>query len=426
MNRRMLMAAMRAAAPVLFLLSALVVRVRSQTRDFYLHDGDTVVFYGDSITEQGLYTAVVDLYTHTRFPGMKVRFYTAGIGGDRVTGGFAGGVDERLQRDVFPHQPTVVTIMLGMNDAGYKALNEETLANYTSGYEHILQTISKTLPHARMTLLGTSPYDEVTRPELVPGGYNAALLKLTAVNRQLAQKYNALYVDLNQPVVDALTRAKATDVTATEMMIPDRVHPGPVLHWVMAAAILKGWNAPMDVTSVSLDAAAPQLTGTAGAAVSSITKTGTGLTWQELDSALPLPLNADATDMNFMLKSSDVEQSLNQERLRVSDLKDGRYELLVDGKTVGSATAREWKMGVNLAEWKTPMRDQAQSAMYLIRDYEYTQLVHTRLLVRDRDAHLSSSAGDAELNKFQDLQNDLITAAVQPKPHSFLLQMVPQ
>ena len=393
--------------------------------DFYLHDGDTVVFYGDSITEQGLYTAVIDLYTHTRFPGMKVRFYTAGIGGDRVSGGFAGGIDERLKRDVFPHQPTVVTVMLGMNDGGYKALTDETVATYTAGYEHILQSIKQNLPTARITLLGTSPYDEVTRPPLVPGGYNAALSRLLAVNQQLAQKYGALYVDLNQPVMDTLTRAKSMDLTATEMMIPDRIHPASVLHWVMAAALLKAWQAPVTVTSVALDASTGKVTGTSGATIASLAKTDSGLTWQEIDSALPLPLNADNTDVDFMLKSSTVEQSVNQQPLRITGLADGRYLLLIDGKSVGSASAQQWQSGINLAEWKTPMRDQAQAAMYLIRDYEYTQLVHTRLLVRDRDAHQPSATGDAELNTFQDLQNGLIAAAARPKSHDFQLQKAP-
>ena len=57
---------------------------------FYLHKGDTVVFYGDSITEQNYYNQWVELYTATRFPWMRVHFYGAGVGGDRVTGGGAG------------------------------------------------------------------------------------------------------------------------------------------------------------------------------------------------------------------------------------------------------------------------------------------------------------------------------------------------
>src|SRR5690606_37292146 len=58
--------------------------------DFYLKNGDRVVFYGDSITERRLYTTLVETYVVTRFPGMNVSFVSSGWGGDRVSGG-AGG-----------------------------------------------------------------------------------------------------------------------------------------------------------------------------------------------------------------------------------------------------------------------------------------------------------------------------------------------
>src|SRR5690348_17702461 len=53
-------------------------------RHFYLRDGDRVVFYGDSITDQRLYTAFVETYVVTRFPRLKVSFVHSGWGGDRV------------------------------------------------------------------------------------------------------------------------------------------------------------------------------------------------------------------------------------------------------------------------------------------------------------------------------------------------------
>ena len=82
---------------------------RGNGRKFYLKNGDTVVFYGDSITEQNYYNQWVELYTATRFPSMRVHFYGAGVGGDRVTGGGGGPIDQRLERDVFAEKPTVVT-----------------------------------------------------------------------------------------------------------------------------------------------------------------------------------------------------------------------------------------------------------------------------------------------------------------------------
>ena len=86
--------------------NAIPAGAEKNARGFYLHDGDTVVFYGDSITEQNYYNQWVELYTATRFPWMRVCFYGAGVGGDRVSGGGGGPIDQRLQRDVFSEKPT--------------------------------------------------------------------------------------------------------------------------------------------------------------------------------------------------------------------------------------------------------------------------------------------------------------------------------
>src|SRR5438128_3922088 len=82
--------------------------------DFYLRDGDRVVFYGDSITDQRQYTVYTELFAVTRFPTLDVNFTHSGWGGDRVSGGGGGPIDVRLKRDVFAYKPTVMTVMLGM------------------------------------------------------------------------------------------------------------------------------------------------------------------------------------------------------------------------------------------------------------------------------------------------------------------------
>ena len=108
----------------LFLLLLLSSGLFAQA-DFYLKDGDRVVFYGDSITDQRLYTTFTESYVLTRFPRMKVSFVHSGWGGDRVTGGGGGPIDVRLQRDVLTYKPTVLTIMLGMNDGRYRAFDPD-------------------------------------------------------------------------------------------------------------------------------------------------------------------------------------------------------------------------------------------------------------------------------------------------------------
>src|SRR5947208_4918784 len=148
---------------LVLLLTAAAGVARAQG-GFALHDGDRVVFYGDSITDQRLYTTFVEDYVVTRFPHEKIRFIHSGWGGDRVTGGGGGPIDLRLKRDVFAYKPTVMTVMLGMNDASYRAFDQGIFAQYTNGYEHIVSEMKKNFPHIRMTLIQPSPYDDVTRP----------------------------------------------------------------------------------------------------------------------------------------------------------------------------------------------------------------------------------------------------------------------
>src|SRR5229473_2547476 len=117
--------------------------------DFYLKDGDRVVFYGDSITDQRLYTTFAESFVLTRFPRMRVSFVHSGWGGDRVTGGAGGPIDVRLQRDVIAYKPTVLTIMLGMNDGSYRPYNPDIFERYSSGFESIVQTVKQALPGIR-------------------------------------------------------------------------------------------------------------------------------------------------------------------------------------------------------------------------------------------------------------------------------------
>jgi lysophospholipase L1-like esterase len=110
---------------VSLLLMALASPAMAAKQKFFLKSGDRVCFCGDSITEQRFYPADVQTHVLTRFPNLHVRFVDAGVGGDRVGGGWAGPINVRLKRDVYPFKPNVITIMLAMNDAGYRPFNKK-------------------------------------------------------------------------------------------------------------------------------------------------------------------------------------------------------------------------------------------------------------------------------------------------------------
>src|SRR6476469_10715516 len=180
---------------------ALAACAIAAAQNFSLKDGDTVVFYGDSITDQRLYTTFAETYVLTRFPALRIKFVHSGWGGDRVSGGGGGSIDVRLRRDVIAYRPTVMTIMLGMNDGRYRAYDEAIFHEYSAGYEKIIRDIKTALPEVRITAIQPSPYDDVTRAPTFEGGYNAVLVRYAQFLKDLANQQHLNLADLNGPVV---------------------------------------------------------------------------------------------------------------------------------------------------------------------------------------------------------------------------------
>src|SRR5580698_1817993 len=68
--------------PLFTFLAIVGFAARVVATDFFIHDGDRVVFLGDSITQQKLYTTYIEAYALTRYPQWKLSFRNTGWGGD--------------------------------------------------------------------------------------------------------------------------------------------------------------------------------------------------------------------------------------------------------------------------------------------------------------------------------------------------------
>ncbi len=148
------------------------------TGNFFLQEGDRVVFYEDSVTDRRLYTDYVETYCTTRFPSNHFTFFNEGWGGESVAGGDGGPIDIRLKRDIISYTPNVVVICLGLNDAAYKPFDQTRYDNFVNGYGHILSTLRASLPNVRLVLLTPHAFDEVTHP--TSGYLNDVLVKFGA------------------------------------------------------------------------------------------------------------------------------------------------------------------------------------------------------------------------------------------------------
>ena len=406
----------------LLALAAVLVSLAGAQDNFHLKDGDRVVFYGDSITDQRLYTTFVETYVLTRFPKRTVTFVHSGWGGDRVTGGAGGGVLERLARDVAAYKPTVVTIMLGMNDGRVRAFDQQIFDIYSAGYKQIVKQLKESAPGVRITAIEPSPYDDVTREPRFPGGYNAVLLRYGQFVRELGASGGLTVADLNAPVTAMLERAKAADAELSQQIIPDRVHPGASGHLIMAESLLKAWKAPSLVSSVEIDAAGRRVVKSESSSVAGVAF-GRSVSWTQTDDALPVPIDLYDPVMALAVRSSDFQDALNRQMLKVSGLRAGKHTLLIDGDEVGTFEAAQLAAGVNLAGLQTPMYAQAAQVHALTLKHNNIHYARWRSLQVPLQPDDPVSLGTA-LATLDAVEAELIArqrSAAQPKPHRFEL-----
>ena len=394
-------------------------------QEFFLKDGDTVVFYGDSITERRVYSSFAEAYVVTRFPKLNVRFVHSGWGGDTVAGGDGGSLEVRLRRDVIAYQPTVVTILLGMNDGRYRPLAGNTYSDFTTGYEDLIKILQDALPKVRLTLLETPPYDDITRPPEFPGGYNEVLTQFGRFIRALSEREKILAVDLNGAVVGPLMAVHAKDPRVAREFIPDRVHPGPAASLLMSEALLKAWHAPGIVSEVEIDAVSKKANRAVRTEVGTILLTGDTLSWTQKDAALPFPIDWRDPPVSVAAYSSDFIPAIDDEPLRVRNLKPGDYTLKIDGQPIITYPSDQFARGINLAQFETPMLKQAAKVLDLTYQHNTLHWIRYRLvevpLNRYGFPHYEAAVSDLDA-----LEQEAVTqqrGAAQPKPH--LYEVVP-
>jgi lysophospholipase L1-like esterase len=386
-----------------------------------------VVFYGDSITDQRLYTTFVETFVLTRFPHLDVRFVHSGWGGDQVTGGMGGRIDQRLDRDVFAHRPTVVTVMLGMNDGRYRPFEQEIHDRFVEGYDRLVRTLRSELPRARLTLIQPSPYDDVTRAPFEGGSYNKVLLGFGAFIKKVAARERMTFADFNTDLVRVLQKVNAEAPKLALQIVPDRVHPESAGHVVMAASLLKAWNAPALVTGVELDFAKGRVVTARNTRVSDVARAGDTLSWTQLDAALPMPVDLSDPPTEAAVKASGFIAALDDQPFKVTGLGPGTYALRIDDQQVGVFHAADLARGINLAVLHTPMLVQANEVHGLTlkhNDVHFTRwrYIQTRL---DRDAAQRTAAA---LDALDALEQEIVERqkkAARPRPRRFELVAVP-
>jgi len=419
---------------VCFIWVALASSTLAADAGFFLHGGDRVVFLGDSITEQKLYTTYVEAYTVTRFPKQRFNFWNSGWGGDtswlRMRSHtdekalFAAQADEQqkiaekavdacLSRDVLSFKPTVVTVNFGMNDHNYEPFREDIFRAYVRSQTEIVKVLAKN--GVRVVLLTPQPIEE-RRPDPDKDPRNESLRKFSNGLKDVAAKQGALFVDQFDPYMAIMMREHAARADAC-IGGGDAVHPSPVGHTLMAWIILKELKAPALVSSAELDVSGGQgskVVRETQCRLSNVNYDNTTLSFDRADEALPMPVDTRAMDA---LKLGPVLNDLNRYELKVAGLKADRYDVMIDGELAATVTREELAKGWNLATVAGPITKQAQEVLALI--FQKNEVGGKLWSVQLRPRQAAQRPGLEK--QIADLEAQ-ITAACQTKPHRFELK----
>lgn len=416
--------------------------------DFLIHDGDRVVFLGDSITEQRLYTTYIEAYALTRHPQWKLWFRNVGWGGDTSWLRQRSHPDENklfaadettqqrmvedsvrrgLERDVLPLKPTLVTVKFGMNDHSYQAFREDIFKAYVRSQAEIAEVLKAN--GARVAFLTPQPIED-KRPDPDKDIRNESLRKFSNGLKDVASKEGDAFVDQFGPYMVMLLRERPNNPNGF-VGGGDAVHPGPIGHTVMAWAILKGLGASALVSRADLDFTANKVTGTEGCRLEALKVSNGTISFDRSDDALPMPIDEKAVPA---IKLAPILDELDQYELRITGLPAGTYELSIDGQPVGKNTNADLAKGWNIANQAGPITEQSRRVLSLVfqknnlyfNRWRNVQLYQLPEWARSQEAENGRAAELARLDKqIADIEAQ-IELARKPQSHHFELKSAGQ
>ena len=332
---------------------------KSPTAKLELKSGDSIVFLGDSITHQCLYTQYVEDFFYTRYPSMRLKFHNSGVGGAKAWDALA-----RFDRDVTAYKPKYVTVLLGMNDGRYQPYDEETFQTYRRDMTEVVARIRKI--GATPVLMTPTMFDSRAarmrnrqRSADSLTLYNSVLAYYGAWLQEVAVDNGYGFVDMYGPLNNLTLEQRKTDPNFT--MIRDSVHPDPPGQIVMAYSIIDqmGLRGPVSNIRIMRQGNGKLRVQAAGAGgkATELTDDANGLsfTWQAR--CLPFVVPEDAQSGAKLLH---LGHRMSREALEVHGLSAGRYELSIDGDVVGTYSSLQLERHIELQEnTKTPQFKQA-------------------------------------------------------------------
>ncbi len=208
--------------------------------DFWIQDGERMLFIGDSITDCGrrdraapLGDGYVSMFTElatARHPNRDIEWINMGIGGNRTT-----HLKERWQTDVLDLRPNRLSIKIGINDLNSFRIGDHDGVppeEYRRNYEEILRSTRKTLGEIPI-LLVTPFYISTNANDEVEGTVLSMIPEYIGIVEEMSTNYGTMVLNLHDVFQEHLKYRPAS------VFCPEPVHPNHTGHMVIANELME-------------------------------------------------------------------------------------------------------------------------------------------------------------------------------------------
>ncbi len=313
-------------------------------KELILKPGDKLAICGDSITEQKMYSRIIETYLTVCVPQLHVAVRQFGWSGEKAPGFLA-----RMENDVLRFEPTIATTCYGMNDHNYQPYKEEYAKTYRDASRAVIEAFKK---HGVRVIQG-SPGTVGKMPAWVQRAQgtiedlNHSLAQFRNVGLELATEEQVGFADVFCPMLVGGFEAKQR--YGAEFMIAgkDGVHPGWAGHLVMAYAFLRAMGLDGEIGTFTLDMTDGKATASEGHRVLAAEPGRVEIESSRYPFCASGPANDDASIRSGMTLVP-FNDRLNRLMLVVRNAAPGRYRVTW-GEASKTYTADELTRGVNLA-----------------------------------------------------------------------------
>jgi lysophospholipase L1-like esterase len=310
-----------------------------------LREGDRVAICGDSITEQKMYSRIMETYLTVAVPELKITARQCGWSGETAPG-FLG----RMTNDALQFHPTLATTCYGMNDHGYRpydaGIGDRYRASSTAIVEAFKTAGARVIQGSPGCVGRIPPWCQFK--EAGVDALNLNLCELRNIDVGIAEKEQAGFADVFWPMLTADRDGRAKYGPDYALAGKDGVHPGWAGHLVMAYAFLKSMGLDGNLGVFTVDLGANRAKASAGHELVSFTDGAMTVKSARYPFCAPGTNVVDDNSIRSGMSLVPFNQELNRLTLVAKNGKAGSYKVTW-GTGSKTYSADDLARGVNLA-----------------------------------------------------------------------------